>query len=363
MTMGGAPEQGASGSGGSMPPPGLLQEGWRALGDARSLASCREVSAKVSTNRVYELTLGDGRQVIAKTSSYGSYVHFRQDHQLIHEWIELLRGGRYETFLARILLKDGHVFVYRQGGQWVVFYEKTAFYDFLPKVLTLGQVRSLGSELALFHAASRRIATRLTPSWKSVGGDIGTLHEMAGNPAWLHERGLPDSAESFIRHHCEAFLGGAERLGYHQSPRIPVLVDWNTGNFSVGFDRDGFKLYSRWDYDWFRVEPRTLDFYFCARVVRSEGDQTLFSYTAEPLFEARYIEFLKAYHQEYPLTEHELLFLGEAYRFFILNYVLLSGEHFFRSSIHQRLQREAIETYLPALDKLDFRRLAEAVLG
>ena len=70
------------------------------------------------------------------------------------------------------------------------------------------------------------------------------------------------SATSFVRAHCDAFLGNADDLGYHEWTKVPVLIDWNIGNFSVGMDGEGFKFFSRWDYDWFRIEPRMLDFYF-----------------------------------------------------------------------------------------------------
>jgi hypothetical protein len=158
-------------------------------------------------------------------------------------------------------------------------------------------------------------------------------------------------------------LSNAAALGYHAMQRIPVLIDWNIGNFSVGFDERGFKLFSRWDYDWFRIEPRSLDFYFCARVVRDEGDQTTFSYLTGPLAETRFLTFLRAYHQVYPLSENDVLFIKEAYRFFILNYVVRSGEHFFRPSIYRRLVREATEVYLPSLANLDLRPLVDALLG
>jgi Ser/Thr protein kinase RdoA (MazF antagonist) len=340
----------------------LIDEGWEHLGDHRGIASRREVSAQVSTNRVYELTLTSDHQIIAKTSSYGNYVHFRQDHQLIHQWSQAL-AGRYANFMARIVLKGDRVFAHRDGDCWVTFYEKVPFYDFLPRVLSASQVRSLGSEMARFHRASFHASKKMNSSWKSVGADIGTLHAAAGRHAWRRERGLPDSAESSIRHHCEAFLENAEHLGYHGTPRIPVLLDWNTGNFSVGLDRQGFKFFSRWDYDWFRVEPRTFDFYFCARVVREGGDQTEFSYLADPFLEPRFAQFLEAYHKVYPLSENDLLFLKEAYRFFILNYVVHTGEHFFRPSFRQRLLREAMEVYLPALESVDLRPLVDRLLG
>jgi hypothetical protein len=79
--------------------------------------------------------------------------------------------------------------------------------------------------------------------------------------------------------------------------------------------------------------------------------------------EPRFVSFLKAYQGVYPLGENELLFIKEAYRFFILNYVVRGGEHFFRPSICRRLQQEAIAQYLPSLDSLDLRPLAERILN
>ncbi len=339
----------------------LLKEGWEELGDPRSLSAIRDVSAAVSTNRVCELTLSDGHQLIAKVSSYGSFLHFRQDHDMIHDWGRQLQATRYRNFLARIVLQHNRPFVFRQGNRWLVFYEKVPFYDFLPPKLTEAHVAALGTELAHFHRASEAAASTLPPSYKTLGADLGTLHSAAGSRSWLRERGLGPDAEVAIRRHCEIFMEQSESLGYRSQPRLPVLVDWNPGNFSVGFDVRGFKFYSRWDYDWFRVEPRTLDFYFCARVVRSEGDRKTFSYFASPLLEPRFVRFLIAYHEVNPLADEEVLFLKEAYRFFILNYVLHVGEHFFRPRLRRRLQREALSWYLPRLEQLDFRCLLDAL--
>jgi hypothetical protein len=181
------------------------------------------------------------------------------------------------------------------------------------------------------------------------------------NPRYRAERNLSNDEASMLKKHCDRFLHNAEDLGYHGFAKLPVLVDWNTGNFSVGLDGDGFKLFTRWDYDWFRIEPRTLDFYFASRVVRSEGDQTIFSYLVDPLLEPRFIRFMRAYDAINPLADEEILFLKEVYRFFILNYVVREGDHFFQGPICQRLQREAVETYLPSLDAVRFERVIEAL--
>ena len=67
--------------------------------------------------------------------------------------------------------------------------------------------------------------------------------------------------------------------------------------------------------------------------------------------EDRFIIFLKAYHEIYPLTKPEILFLKEAYRFFILNYVIKDGRYFFHDLFATKLQKEAYEIYLPSIEK------------
>jgi hypothetical protein len=62
-----------------------------------------------------------------------------------------------------------------------------------------------------------------------------------------------------------------------------------------------------------------------------------------------------------PLHEGEVRFLREAYRFFVLNYVVRTGEHFFKGDLRLRLLREAVDIYLPELDRLDFDGLVAAL--
>jgi Ser/Thr protein kinase RdoA (MazF antagonist) len=343
--------------------PDILLAAWEAFADWRKLTAIEEISATVSTNRVYRLVLSDKKELIAKVSSYGAFVHFRQDHERINQWSALLRYSRYRKFLANVVERDGKVFTFKQGHRWVVFYYKVDFYDLLPRVLSDSEVIAFGRELALFHRASRWAGERLPPSLKTVGSDIADLYDSFDDPEWRRTRGISSSEELMLARNCDAFLESSDALGFHSWPKLPILIDWNTGNFSVGYEGDGFKLFSRWDYDWFRIEPRVFDFYFASRVVRGSGDQTVFSYTTGPLLEGRFITFLKAYHATLPLTESELLYLKEAYRFFVLNYVVHSGEHFFRPSIWQRLSREALSEYLPSLPDLDLRPLVDEVLG
>ncbi len=341
--------------------PQILRVAWAELGSEDSIVSAVETSAGVSTNRVYRLALESGRSAFAKVSSYGSYVHFRQDHARIRQWIDLLQDGPYAGFLAGVLLKNGEVFSYKHDGAWVVFYGEAPRRGVLPAVLSEEQIDLLGREMARFHRASAAAATELAPTWQSLGSDVATLYDQMQNEAIWTAKGFSQEHATLIRRHCDLFFNQAERLGYHRFPKIPVLIDWNRGNFSVAYEEEGFQLFSRWDYDWFRIEPRMMDFYFFCRVAREEGDQTVFSYTATPLLEPRFQRFLRAYHQVFPLTENEVRFLKEAYRFFILNYVLRTGEHFFIPSICQRLSREAVVRYLPELETLDLSPLVDAL--
>jgi hypothetical protein len=140
---------------------------------------------------------------------------------------------------------------------------------------------------------------------------------------------------------------------------IPVFIDWNIGNFSV---TDKMELYSRWDFDWFRMSYRMLDFYFLSRVVSDIGDRTVFSYVIGPMMEDRFIIFLEEYHKINPLTANEILFLKEVYRFFILNYVIKDGKFFFSEQYAKKLQAEAFEIYLPSVDRdFDGEKIIDAL--
>jgi Ser/Thr protein kinase RdoA (MazF antagonist) len=341
--------------------PAILHEAWAASGIPGRIHELIETSAGVSTNRVFRVVLDSGRNLFAKVSSYGSYVHFRQDHARIEQWVELLAGTAYARFLARVLCLGGEVFTYESGGVWVVFYEEAHRRGVLPRVLSERQVENLGREMARFHLACAALAPRLHPTWQSLGSDVASLYDQMQSSGFCAQRGIDAEHARLVRRHCDAFFSSAERLGYHTMHKLPVLIDWNRGNFSVAYDEHGFRLYSRWDYDWFRIEPRALDFYFFSRVVREEGDQTVFSYTVSPLFEPRFVLFLRAYHGIYPLSEQEVRFIGESYRFFLLNYVLRTGEHFFLPDIHRRLSVEAIQRYLPELERADFGQLWSAI--
>ena len=347
---------------------GAVAAAWDEFDDGRLILDVEELSAMVSTNRVYRLRLDDGHEVIAKSSNYGSFFLFAEDHDRLHRVTELLHGGRWDGFLAEVFTADGRPYIWYDGEMWVVFYEQVVVKDRLPRILTDSQVARLGTELASFHKACAAVARLVPAPSKTAKSDAVNLYESLGSRTAAEQFGLESSRIDLVRRHTHRFLMSVHHSGYDYWPKIPVLIDWNLGNFSVEFDEVAcdehsrqFQLFSRWDYDWFRVESRLLDFYFLSRVSSQTGDRSTFTYSAHTLLEPRFVVFLRAYHAVYPLSAAEVHFLAEAYRFFLLNYVVRQGRHFFRHDFWQHLLHDAVDVHLPALDALDLTPLVRAL--
>jgi hypothetical protein len=309
------------------------------------------------------LRFTDDSSVIAKSSHYGSFFLFAEDHDRLHRVTRLLHGGRYDGFMADALTRDGKPYVWYDGQTWVVFYTEVEIADRLPRRLTDAQVATLGRELARFHRACDSVARMIPPPSKTAKSDAVNLYEQLGARSAGDEFGLDRSRIDLVRRHTHRFLMAVHESGYDYWPKIPVLIDWNLGNFSVRFgdSTDDFTLFSRWDYDWFRIESRLLDFYFLSRVSSSTGDRSVWTYGSHTLLEPRFRLFLAAYHEVFPLATAEVLFLKEAYRFFLLNYVIREGRHFFRYEFWQHLMHDAVDVQLPALDDVDLGPLLAVV--
>lgn len=325
----------------------IIRQAWEEFDDRHEIKGIFDVSAHVSTNQVYKVSFYDRQPVFAKLSDYGNYEHFREDHIIINNLANNLEAP-YENFLARSLVKRNDLFIYRyyekKGSAWVVFYNPIKIKNSMPRRLEDKHIRKLGRELARFHKACSNVSTQLPIASKSVVTDIHRLLRVMDSGKFCateHERDL-------IKRQCEEFLVQADKVNYStEIETIPVFVDWNIGNFSV---RGDGSFYSRWDYDWFRESSRVMDFYFFSRVVSDIGDRTVFSYRVDTLMEDRFIMFLKEYHRIYPLTEPEVRLIKEVYRFFILNYVIKDGNHFFLPSYARKLQQEAYELYFPTIE-------------
>lgn len=321
----------------------IVQEAWANYDDSRELKKIEDISAQVSTNHVYKVTLEDRTFVIAKLSYFGQHEHFVEDHSIINSMSNNLPAP-YENFLSRSLMKGTNIFVHRHQSAiidaWVIFYRPVKIKKKLPRRLDEQQIEKLAVEVAYFHKACHTIRHTLPPSSKSVATDIHHLLRILDTKAGGFEHRM---MESTIREQSELFLNTAAQYDF---PAIPVFVDWNIGNFSI---TPNFRFFSRWDYDWFRMSTRIMDFYFLSRVVSDIGDKTVFSYWITTMQEERFLRFLRTYHQIFPLTADEIRFLKEAYRFFILNYVIKDGRYFFHEIFASKLQREAYEHYLPSI--------------
>ena len=321
---------------------------WQDYDPSRDVLSINDISAMVSTNHVFRLRLEDGSVVIAKLSYFGTYDDFVEDHSLINTLANNLPAP-YDQFLSRSLLKKNQLFTYRHQepllDAWVVLYNPIRVDKKLPRRLNEREIAILGSELAHFHKICWQIRNVL-PDWsKTLKGDmLRLLWHLDSEEDRFQHRGTEDK----IRRQVDIFDTNMEALDAYSWEAIPVFVDWNIGNFSV---TEKTQFFSRWDYDWFRMSSRVLDFYFFSRVCSTSGDKTVFSYLIDPVFEHRFAIFLKAYHAVYPLSHDEVVFLKEAYRFFILNYVIKYGHYFFHEIYADKLQREAFEIYFPLLDE------------
>ncbi|CAH0999193.1 hypothetical protein LEM8419_00490 [Neolewinella maritima] len=321
----------------------ILRYAWRAYDHTRHIESITDISAQVSTNHVYRLLMADGNSLIAKVTFFGSYEAFAEDHVIINVLSNNL-PVRYAGLLSRALMKGNQIFFHRyidaDQDAWIVFYRPIHVREDAPKRLSDDQVRELGREMARFHYDCTLVSGSLPRSDRNMTTDVNALRGTA----------LADYPEhvDLIEHHCRLFLENTFRINVYGFTKIPVFVDWNIGNFSLA---DDGRLSSRWDYDWFRLSTRVTDFYFLSRVVSEVGDMTVFTYEVDRLMEDRFLLFLQAYHEVFPLTRPEVLFLKEAYRFFLLNYVLRLGRYFFRPKIADKLVHDVLTVHLPTLDE------------
>lgn len=325
----------------------IVKDAWQNYDQSRTIKSVSDISANVSTNHVYRIDFEGHQPVIAKLSYFGYYEHFVEDHTIINSVANNLPSP-YENLLSRSLMKGNNLYIYRHQDSildaWVVFYRPIEIRERLPRRLDEHHIVKLGQQFAHFHRACSSIRNTLPASSKTLKIDIDHLLQIIETAIGQYEH---RGHQEIIKEHCRQFLNNCDKLGVDTLPRLPVFLDWNIGNFSVTKD---LRLFSRWDYDWFRVSSRILDFYFFSRVVSNIGDKTVFSYNISTLWEDRFLLFLKSYHKVDPLSEIEIRFLPEAYRFFILNYVIKDGRYFFHEIFATKLQMEAYDAYLPSVE-------------
>ena len=340
----------------------IVRLAWADYGDPRTIVEIVEVSAHVSTNHVFRLHLHDGSHVVGKVSSYGSYFLFAEDHDRLFKLVQSLQNSRWAGFLAQVLPRDGRAYTWYDGTCWAAFYNDVERGTQLPRIITNEDIVFLAREIASFHKSCAEASAHLPATSNSVKGDAIHLLEQLSSEFAPRNFDLRASDIAYLRTSTHNFLQHLEDIHFDEWNKIPILVDWNLGNFSVtqgeGADK---RLFTRWDYDWFRIDTRMLDFYFLSRAASHTGDKTHFTYSPHTLVEPRFVAFLEAYHSVYPLTRAEIEFLPSAYQFFILNYVIREGAKFFRSDLSTRFRKDAVRLYLPMLENLDISPLLQIV--
>ncbi len=337
----------------------LIKEAWKDYDYSRKIQSITDISIKVSTNHVYRIILNDNSKIIAKISDYGYVSNFSEDHSIINA-LSINLSYPFENFLAKSLTKKGKLYIYEKkidkSPIWVVFYNPIRTSKKPNKKQTKNQVIKLGNELARFHLSCKNINNILPDKSKKFYEDINFIKKNISNKKYSH---FDKIQKKEIILQCDTFLKNTNKL-LKKKNLLPVFIDWNIGNFSV--DKN-YNFFSRWDYDWFRIGHRTLDFYFLSRVCSQQGDSTLFTYSPLPLMEKRFMNFLKSYNNMYPLDKSDFILIPEMYRFFILNYVIKDGYRFFNKNIAKKLIQDSVNLYLPNIDKVvQFNKMIDNVL-
>ncbi|MEM1137589.1 MAG: hypothetical protein AAGI07_17240, partial [Bacteroidota bacterium] len=62
----------------------IIKEAWDVFSPEKSALSIEDISARVSTNHVYKITLSPRKFVIGKLSYFGKFEHFKEDHTIIN---------------------------------------------------------------------------------------------------------------------------------------------------------------------------------------------------------------------------------------------------------------------------------------
>jgi hypothetical protein len=189
----------------------IIRRAWEAYDNSRAIKAIYDVSEKVSTNHVFKVIFEDRNPVFAKLSFYGKFEHFKEDHIIINNLANNLETP-YENFLARSLMKNNEVFIYRYREDyvdaWVIFYNPIHIKKKLPRRLDEKLIACMGTELALFHRACANVKSSLPVSSKTITSDIEYLLKILDAGGLCEFSGHLDQ----IREQCDHFLLNSEKL-------------------------------------------------------------------------------------------------------------------------------------------------------
>ena len=164
----------------------IVRDAWAAFDPSTPALGIEDISAQVSTNHVYKVTLASRRFVVGKVSYFGKYEHFCEDHTIINTLAKTLQPP-YTRLLARSLRQQGEVFTYRQKGGHMTangeaFNPKglSAAHKHLP-LPTFVQVTNLSN--------NRRIIVRVNDRGPFVDGRIIDLSAGAAKKLGFYKQG------------------------------------------------------------------------------------------------------------------------------------------------------------------------------
>jgi hypothetical protein len=104
--------------------PEIIRQAWAGFDNSIGVKFVEDISAKVSTNHVFRVTLDNDDNVVAKLSYFGKYEHFKEDHRIIQTLSNNLLYP-FENVLAKSLVKNNQVYTYRYQEDfvdtWVVY--------------------------------------------------------------------------------------------------------------------------------------------------------------------------------------------------------------------------------------------------
>ena len=180
----------------------IIKKAWEGYDASKTIRNIEDISAMVSTNHVYRITFDDEDIIIAKLSFFGKFEHFKEDHRIIHSLSNNLLYP-FENLLAKSLLKNNRVYVYRykQGktDAWVVFYNPTRILNRLPRRLNNEMIKKLGYQFGKFHKACSRVKNVLPKSSKTLRTDIYDLQRQLEK----NERKFGTAMQAdFLKYHC-----------------------------------------------------------------------------------------------------------------------------------------------------------------
>ena len=95
------------------------------------------------------------------------------------------------------------------------------------------QIANLATEIAEFHLACTEIAPLIPSASKTIKSDAIHLLDLLESPFAPRNFELPPEAIAVLWKHTHRFLERLVEVGYDEWPKIPMLIDWNLGNFSV----------------------------------------------------------------------------------------------------------------------------------